>query len=166
MRKINTYDIDGVINLGDDLTGLIPGPYDVIITGRSVDEASYTLEWLYNRNITNNVMFNHVRFHDKSREKSGHHKADSINALIAKGYKVGVHFEDDEVQAKIIEVNTPIKVVRIVHDLVEKENVWHGNEDDAPKNTDCDHEWRSLWNDYYSWGSECSKCGVSASGDY
>jgi hypothetical protein len=48
------------------------------------------------------------------------------------GVKIGLHFEDDPIQADIIEKETPIKVVRIVHDLVEKENVWHGPVDLFP----------------------------------
>jgi hypothetical protein len=43
------------------------------------------------------------------------------------GIHIGLHFEDDPIQADIIERECPhVKVVRIVHDLVEKENVWHG----------------------------------------
>lgn len=31
---------------------------------------------------------------------------------------------------------------------------------------DCDHDWRSIWSDYYSWGNECIKCGQSETGEY
>lgn len=30
----------------------------------------------------------------------------------------------------------------------------------------CEHEWKSLWTDYRSWGSECSRCKAFRSGDY
>jgi hypothetical protein len=46
---INSYDIDGVINLGGDYKGLRPGPNDIIITGRSYEEADYTWAWLHRR---------------------------------------------------------------------------------------------------------------------
>jgi hypothetical protein len=126
---INTYDIDGVINLGN-YDGLVPRKNDIIITGRSSDEAMYTYKFLRDRQIYNVVHFQNVRFDKKTREGSGWHKANTINDLIKWGVEIGVHFEDDPVQADIIEANTPVKVVRIVHDLVEKENVWHGPADD------------------------------------
>lgn len=125
MHSINTYDIDGVINLGDYI-GLKPRPLDIIITGRCTEEAEYTRDWLIKQGIYNRVIFNHIPFSEKTRERSGHHKADRINELKSDGYHIGVHFEDDPIQADIIEQNTDVKVVRIVHDLVEKENVWHG----------------------------------------
>lgn len=129
---INTYDIDGVINMGADYMGLRPGPNDIIITGRSEDEADYTMKWLADNGIHNIVCFNPIKFEDKTRDSSGHHKASVINELIDKyNVNVGLHFEDDPVQADIIERLCPrVKVVRIVHDLVEKENVWHGPTDD------------------------------------
>jgi hypothetical protein len=71
---INSYDIDGVINMGD-YVGLQPGPNDIIITGRSVEEHDYTWEWLKKRNINNRVIFNCVDFKMKTRESSGEHKA-------------------------------------------------------------------------------------------
>lgn len=125
---INSYDIDGVINMGN-YVGLRPGRNDIIITGRSVlDEHDYTWEWLKKNDISNRVIFNPVSFKDKTREGSGHHKAKSLNHLLDIGYDIGLHFEDDPIQADIIERECPrVKVVRIVHNLVEKENVWHGD---------------------------------------
>jgi len=125
-RQINTYDIDGVIYMGDKFEGLTPEPRDYIITGRSYEEYDYTIAMLQGRDIYNKVFFNPIAFDKKTRESSGEHKATIINGLLAIGVKIGLHFEDDEVQAEIIERLTPVKVVRIVHDLVEKENVWHG----------------------------------------
>lgn len=109
-------------------TGLRPAMHDIIITGRSLyDECVYTHEWLKERDIRNLVFFNPVKFEEKTRENAGEHKANMINLLETMGCKIGLHFEDDPVQADIIEKNCPhIKVVRVVHDLVEKENVWHG----------------------------------------
>jgi hypothetical protein len=124
---INSYDIDGVIYLGDNYNGLRPGPKDVIITGRSLDEKEYTDYWLDHQDIHNKVFYSPVAFESKTREKSGKHKARTLNHLLDVGYDIKIHFEDDEVQALIIEEECPrVKVVRIVHDLVDKENVWHG----------------------------------------
>lgn len=127
--KLNTYDIDGVINMGEHFKGITPGKNDIIITGRSVDEADYTHKWLSELGITNYVIFNPIPFDKKTRESSGWHKANTINMLIRDGFEIGLHFEDDEIQAKIIEDHTPVIVVRINHNLVDKENVWHGNHD-------------------------------------
>lgn len=127
---INSYDIDGVINMGD-YVGLRPGPEDVIITGRSwQDERFYTSKWLTDRKILNDVYYSPFEFNKKTRENSGVHKARTLNDLLDKGFKIGLHFEDDPIQADYIERWCPrVKVVRIVHDLVEKENVWHGPTD-------------------------------------
>lgn len=124
--KINTFDIDGVIYLGENYTGLRPGENDIIITGRSYEEKEYTLAYLHSIGIHNKVFFNTQDFHYKTRLSSGEHKANVIGNLIEAGYDIQLHFEDDEVQAEVIERLTPVKVVRIVHDLVEKENIWHG----------------------------------------
>jgi hypothetical protein len=131
---INTYDIDGVINMGEGLIGLHPRPEDMIITGRSLfDEHDYTWEWFKKNDISNRTFFNPVRFEEKTRKSSGEHKAKTLNMLLDAGYEIGLHFEDDDIQALIIEQNCPrVKVVRIVHNLVEKENVWHGDKALAP----------------------------------
>lgn len=133
---INSYDIDGVINLGEDYKGLRPGPNDIIISGRSEpDEGDYTRAWLHKHALYNILILNPVKFGDKTRENAGQHKASTLNKLLDAGVKVDIHFEDDPVQADIIEKNCPnVKVVRIIHDLVEKENVWHGPTND-PRST-------------------------------
>lgn len=130
---INSYDIDGVINMGEH-TGLRPNPWDIIITGRSLpDEEAYTRKWLHDRAIWNKFYMNPVKFHEKTRENAGEHKARTLNMFLNRGIQIGLHFEDDPIQASIIERDCPrVKVVRIVHDLVEKENVWHGNANDEP----------------------------------
>ena len=125
---INSYDIDGVINMGDKFTGLRPGLRDIIITGRSaIEEKKYTTDWLLLNGIMNHVVMNPVPFAEKTRQKAGEHKANIINTYWDMGIPIGLHFEDDPIQADIIEKNCPrVKVVRVIHDLVEKENVWHG----------------------------------------
>ncbi len=115
--------------MGENLIGLRPQAEDVIITGRSVNEMEYTLKWLRSRNIRNSVFFNNILFNEKTREKSGIHKAKTLNNLIDNvKLDIQFHYDDDPIQADIIERECPhVKVIRIVHDLVEKENVWHGD---------------------------------------
>ena len=122
MKKINSFDMDGVLTVG-----LFPGPDDVIITGRSIEECGETHQWLRKRGIRNMVFFNPLSFDEKTRVSSGWHKANILNK-IHETYEFDVvnHFEDDEVQAAVIERECPwVNVVRIVHDLTEKENVRH-----------------------------------------
>lgn len=122
---INTYDIDGVIYLGE-YDGVRPGPHDVIITGRSWEETEETFKMLTSKGIFNRVIFNSKKFDEKTRESSGEHKAKSIKELIESGYTHGVHFEDDEIQIKVIKNIIPnIRIVHLVSDLVTKENVRH-----------------------------------------
>ena len=124
MKTINSFDIDGVISVG-----LYPGPNDVIITGRSFEEARETYSMLRSRGIRNVVFFNKLPFDRKDRESSGMHKGHTIKELIQSGTQIAVHFEDDEVQKAAIEKVldtygiTGVTVVHIVHDLTEKENV-------------------------------------------
>jgi len=123
MHKINTFDIDGVIFL-EEHDGIYPGPIDIIITGRSYEETEETLAMLHGKGIKNRVYFNPERFDDKSRESSGIHKAKTILTLREMGYEHGVHFEDDEVQiAEIKRLIPDIRIVHVVSDLVNKENV-------------------------------------------
>jgi hypothetical protein len=123
---INSFDIDGVIYMGE-YGGVYPGPSDIIITGRSFEEELATLQMLKKKGINNEVFFNPIPFDQKSRESSGKHKANILNDLrLFKGIKVGIHFEDDPIQAAVIREDAPhVQVVLLQHDLVEKENVWH-----------------------------------------
>ena len=123
---INSFDIDGVIYMGE-YGGVYPGPSDIIITGRSIDEMKATYQMLEKKGIKNEVFFNPIPFDQKSRESSGHHKAEILNMLrICKGVNIGIHFEDDPIQAAVIREKAPhVQVVLLQHDLVEKENVWH-----------------------------------------
>lgn len=125
-RQINTYDIDGCIYINNEVGGVHPGPYDIIITGRSYEEIPETRRMLSARGIYNRVFFNRTKFDQKTREGSGLHKAQTINRLQQLGYTIMCHFEDDEIQARVIRENCPnITVVMLVHDLTNKENVRH-----------------------------------------
>jgi len=119
---MRTFDIDGVICMGD-WVGVRPSPNDIIITGRSFEEEAETLSFLRNNGIDNTVYFNPIKFEEKSRESSGRHKANVINDLLQSGVEILCHFEDDEVQAQIIERETGLPVVLLKHNLVNKENV-------------------------------------------
>lgn len=122
-QSINSYDLDGVISIG-----LTPRPEDLIITGRSFEEAPETYKYLHKRGIYNAVYFSPVVFENKTRKKSGIHKATILEYLINAKNDIAVHFEDDEVQKAEIEKVVNIPIVHIVHDLTEKENVRHKEE--------------------------------------
>ena len=125
MDRINTFDIDGVIYLGA-YDGVYPGPNDIIVTGRSVEESVETLAMLDRKGIKNTVYFNPLPFDEKTRESSGRHKAEVILLIRSWGREHGVHFEDDEVQiAEIKKLVPDVRIVHVVSDLVTKENVRH-----------------------------------------
>jgi hypothetical protein len=125
MPKVNTYDIDGVIFLGE-YDGLYPGPDDIIVTGRSFEETQETLAMLIRRGIRNKVYFNPLPFNEKTRESSGQHKARIIQYLKRSGVEHGVHFEDDPVQIEEIKRVIPdVRIVHVVSDIVPKENFRH-----------------------------------------
>jgi hypothetical protein len=122
---INTYDIDGVINLGE-YDGIYPGKDDIIITGRSFEETPETYKMLRSKGIHNQVWFNPIKFDEKTRLTSGQHKGIIIKWLIDQGFQHGVHFEDDEIQIEEIKKIVPgVRIVHVVSNLVEKENVRH-----------------------------------------
>lgn len=122
-KMINTFDIDGVIYMGR-YGGVYPGPDDIIITGRSKEEEKETREMLEFKGITNELYMNPLPYDQKSRESSGQHKGRTMFYLEEMGYKIGVHFEDDPIQAAEIKKIMPhVNVVLLQHDLVEKENV-------------------------------------------
>ena len=123
--KINSFDIDGVIYLGD-LGGVYPGPNDVIITGRSYEEKPETISMLKSKGIHNQVFFNPLKFDDKTRKSSGIHKGNTLKKLLSQGMNILVHWEDDPVQIEEIKKIVPeISVIYVCHNLVEKENVRH-----------------------------------------
>ena len=122
---INSFDIDGVIYMGE-YGGVYPGPSDIIITGRSFEEETATRQMLQKKGITNTVYFNPILWKDKDRVSSGRHKGHTLRDLIDSGVKIGIHFEDDPIQAEEIRQIVPeVKIVLLQHELVEKENVWH-----------------------------------------
>lgn len=125
-KRLNTFDIDGVIYINKEVGGVHPGPNDIIITGRSYEEKPETLEMLRKRKIFNKVYFNGRSFDDKTRRSSGVHKACVIKKLQSENIEVMCHFEDDEVQAEVIKIMCPdVNVVMIQHNLTNKENVRH-----------------------------------------
>ena len=50
-QLINTFDIDGVIYFGEDVTGVRPGQDDIIITGRSYTQREETETMLKSRYV-------------------------------------------------------------------------------------------------------------------
>lgn len=122
---INSFDIDGVIYLGD-LGGIFPGPHDIIITGRSSEETTETITMLCRKGIHNKVYFNPEKWENKTRVSSGIHKGNTLKKLIESGIKIGFHIDDDPIQITEIKKILPdLPVILMEHDLVEKENVRH-----------------------------------------
>lgn len=123
-----SFDIDGVINMGD-YPGIYPGPEDIIITGRSYQESEETEAFLIARGLGGHRLFmNPLPFDKKTRRSSGIHKGNTINSLNAQGYNIVIVYEDDPLQVIEIQRLCPdIKVVFVSHNLVEKENVRHYN---------------------------------------
>ena len=115
MKTINTFDIDGVIFMGD-YNGVYPSKDDIIITGRSIEEWDETSAKLKSKGIDNEVFMNPTTFSQKTREGSGIHKATIINFLEQdRGVKVGIHFEDDPIQIREISKRCPeVKIVHLV----------------------------------------------------
>jgi len=120
--SIASFDIDGVIFNGHGVPGIYPGYHDIIITGRSFEEEPETIMMLQDRGIRNKVYFNDLPFAEKTRESSGYHKAETLNTLKDLGMDIVVHYEDDPVQADIIESLTEVYVIRIINPAVPKEN--------------------------------------------
>ena len=110
----------------DKYNGVYPGKDDIIITGRSKEERPETEAMLKSKGITNQVYYNSTPFDEKTRESSGRHKGQTLFYLEELGYRFGIHYEDDPVQAEVIKKMMPhINVVLLQHDLVEKENKRH-----------------------------------------
>lgn len=120
---MNSYDIDGVIYLGEGRKGLLPREEDVIITGRSIDEYDVTTKQFRGLGIPPSIVIYMAPwpFDQKSRRKSGLHKAYTLLQLLGQGKDIQIHFEDDPVQADVIRQFVPqIEVVMITHNLTEK----------------------------------------------
>lgn len=115
-RGINAFDFDGVISLG-----IYPGPKDIIISGRSYEEASYVNSLLKERGIFNAVYFNTMPKEGRKRSDSGKHKANILSILISNGVIIDKFFEDDEVQInEIKKIHPKLPIVHVVSNLVEK----------------------------------------------
>ena len=121
---MNSFDIDGVIYMGNGLAGVKPQYGDIIITGRSFQEEEETKAMLRDMGIHNKVYYNSLPFERKTRESSGRHKANVLNNFEG---EITIHFEDDPVQIAVIKKYCPwLNVVHLNHNLTEKENVRHG----------------------------------------
>jgi len=122
--KISTYDIDGVIFISNDITGMNPGPYDILITGRSIEERPETERMLADRGISNRVFYNPLSFDQKTRASSGQHKGNIISKLLAQGYEIQYHIDDDEIQIEeILKLVPDLNIIHMKHNMTEKENV-------------------------------------------
>lgn len=127
---INGFDIDGVIDMGN-YGGVYPGPNDIIITGRSIEEFPETRKMLDSKKIYNKLFMNPVSFEEKTRKSSGTHKANTIIELFLSGITIKLFFEDDWIQKKEEEkilkhFGIATKIIWVNHNnLVEKENVRH-----------------------------------------
>jgi len=120
--EINAFDFDGVVSLG-----INPAKNDVIITGRTFDEAEFVNSVLLSRGIKNAVYFNPIwnyargTFTHESRKCSGKHKATILSLLKKNGVKVSKFFEDDEIQIKEIKKAHPnLNVIHVVQKLSRK----------------------------------------------
>lgn len=119
---INSYDIDGVIYMGEHMDGLRPGPNDIVITGRSVESREETERMLLSKGITNPLYMNNKSKSWNDREQSGFHKGWTLFHLEQIGYRFNIHYDDDPIQIeKIKEMMPHIKIVHVNHDLVPKE---------------------------------------------
>ena len=124
--EVKGFDMDGVIHMGKYGCGLLPGPQDVIISGRSYEEERETIAFLRKNNISNTIFFNQIEFEEKSRKSSGMHKANTIKKLKEMGIMVNIFFEDDPIQIDVIKNLCPwVNIVHLDHNLTEKENVRH-----------------------------------------
>jgi hypothetical protein len=119
---MNVFDFDGVVSIG-----VHPGPGDIIVTGRSFEEAREVNRLLTDRGIFCAVYFNPIRLSerttgtDKSRTSGGLHKAAIISMFKENRVMVNRVFEDDELQVTIIKnIHPELEIVHLVHDLVTK----------------------------------------------
>lgn len=121
-RKLNTFDFDGVIYMNPDITGVYPGPGDLVVTGRSHEEGDKVKVRLQERGLNNITFLNPIKWSERTRETSGMHKARVLRLLLSAGFQVGAHFEDDEVQAEVIARHVPeVHLVMLVHKLTTKD---------------------------------------------
>jgi len=119
---INSFDIDGVIYMGDDYDGIYPGPKDIIVTGRSIHTRRETTKMLKAKGIDNPLFMNPKPKDFNDRKQSGQSKAKWFQHLKWLGYKINIHFDDDPIQIGEIKKACPdIECVHISHHLIPKE---------------------------------------------
>jgi hypothetical protein len=118
---IKSFDIDGVIFNGEGYPVLKPSFEDIIITGRSFEESIETKAFLKDHGILNEIFYNMRKFSEKSRETSGLHKA----TILCSRPDVIIHYEDDPVQAGIINEHWTGTIILLNNPLVEFENKRH-----------------------------------------
>jgi len=97
------YDIDGVIT-----EGKLPKSGDIIITGRSWEEAPETYKMLWKMGIFNVVFFNPIIKENKGLVESAVWKSEIINKL-----KVDFFYEDDPDQIKIMQYSTDCNIIQV-----------------------------------------------------
>jgi hypothetical protein len=117
--KINTFDIDGVIYFGDEVTGVRPCEDDIIITGRPYHDREETVGMLEHRGIYNKLYMNPLDRDDSNygREASGIFKAHTLTMLMNMGYEIAMHFEDDPIQIEEIKkVHPNLQIVHLVRE--------------------------------------------------
>lgn len=118
---VNSYDIDGVIYMGESYDGVYPGPNDIIITGRSSQDRKETEAMLLEKGITNPLYMNPKSLAFNSRKQSGQHKAMTMFYLEQMGYHIACHYEDDPIQIEAINKMMPhIRVIHLDHNLIDK----------------------------------------------
>ena len=116
MSKINCFDFDGVIT-----TGIIPKEGDIVISGRCLDEAHVIYEFLEKLKLPyrNAVFFNPITYelrgnHSvKARTFSGTHKGNTLKTLLNNGVEIENMYEDDPLQAEIMETISGIKPIMV-----------------------------------------------------
>jgi len=121
LSLVNVFDLDGVITIG-----IMPKEEDLIITGRSFEERPETQKYLKKLGLKNRVYYSPLKFNEKTRKSSGRHKSFVLSALKREGVNVKILFEDDPDQWEEVAEHCPwVSIVKITHDLTEKENVRH-----------------------------------------
>lgn len=107
-RKVNMFDFDGVTREGAN-----PGEYDIVVTGRTFEEAHIVYAELIKRDILVPVYFNPIHLKDRgaqsiaARKCSGNHKANIISMLKANDVNIGYFHEDDPIQLNCIQAAHP-----------------------------------------------------------
>lgn len=116
---VSIFDFDGVTREGNH-----PSPGDIIVTGRTMEEAPIVYAYLRANGLGDTpVYFNPIMLKDRqnhndfAKSKSGNHKAKIIQLLKDNGVNIGKMHEDDPLQAGIIKNRHPdIEIVKYPYD--------------------------------------------------